>query len=408
MEQGSLSFMVSALESEYGVQISKQALDERFHEKCVSYVKAVLNELLQELFEGLYSRMLLPDFEGILIKDSTKFMVPSTLSNNYKSCGGDARSRSQACMSVQYEYDLKSGKITDLSITSGNRNDRKDAGETASRIEKGNLIIRDLGYYFTFVFEECIKQGAYFLSRLDSSTHVFDSSGQQISLKQIYHSMQKSGTTEKELDVLLGSKTRVPARLYLQLVPEEVYAKRIRDKTAKSSGQGRGQLTEETKIRSRFNLFITNAEKKQLPASMFTVLYRLRWQIELQFKIWKSVFKIERLQKMKEARYLVMLYIKLILIVVSLQITYSMQQSLFLRQSEGDKNKIISLNKVLKTLNAMSDKIMLLFRGSGRQAANTAEYICNKLTKHHWLEKKKGKLCLAEILELLYIDISQN
>jgi transposase len=69
----------------------------------------------------------------------------------------------------------------------------------------------------------------------------------------------------------------------LQLVPEEVYEKRIREKTKKSKGQGRGQLTEETKIRCRFNLFITNAEESKLPANQIYPLYRLRWQIELQF-----------------------------------------------------------------------------------------------------------------------------
>jgi hypothetical protein len=38
-ENSSLSFMVSFLKSEFGVKITKQSLDERFGESCVSYSK---------------------------------------------------------------------------------------------------------------------------------------------------------------------------------------------------------------------------------------------------------------------------------------------------------------------------------------------------------------------------------
>jgi hypothetical protein len=107
MEQGSLSYMVSFLDSEYGISIGKQALNERFNENCVAYMKAVLSEVLREHFAPLYSNKLLPGFTRIRIKDSTKFMAPSNLEAHYKSCGGDAHG-SKSGISIQYEYDLKS------------------------------------------------------------------------------------------------------------------------------------------------------------------------------------------------------------------------------------------------------------------------------------------------------------
>jgi len=48
-------------------------------------------------------------------------LVPPSLESKYKACGGDIHSRSKAGISIQYEYDLKSGGITDLTITSGDR-----------------------------------------------------------------------------------------------------------------------------------------------------------------------------------------------------------------------------------------------------------------------------------------------
>jgi transposase len=187
--------------------------------------------------------------------------------------------------------------------------------------------------------------------------------------------------------------------MLLQIVPEEVYKKRIRDKTKKSKGQGRGQLTEETKIRSRFTVFITNAEESQLSAEQAFLLYRLRWQIELHFKAWKSVFKIDVFHKMKKHRYFTLLYIKLLLIIINLQITCCLQQSFV--QPEPNKIKILSLNKSLKTLETLFDAIFGMLRGTYRKAMEIAQYIRNRLLKNHWLESKKNKLCFPEILELI-------
>jgi len=398
-EQGSLSYMVSLLQSNFGVTIDKQSLDERFNEKCVSFVQSVLKEVLREQFANLYSEKLLPDFSRIRIKDSTKFMVPSNLEGHYKSCGGDVHSRSKASISVQYEYDLKSGEITDLTITSGDRNDRTDAGETTDNIEKDDLILRDLGYFSTPVFENCMEKGAFFLSRLDCSTNVYDALGNLISFKDIYKLMRENGIIEKEMSVYVGSQTRLPVRLILQLVPDEVYEQRIREKTKKSKGQGRGQLKEETKIRCRFTLFITNAEESRLPLKLTFPLYRLRWQIELQFKSWKSVFKIGSLQKMKEHRYITLLHMKLLLIIINLQITNSLQQSFV--QPEKDKIKVLSRDKALKTLKTLFNEIFSMIRGTNYKAKKIAQYIQDRLGENHWLESKKEKLCLPEILQLI-------
>ena len=405
-ESGSLSYMVSLLKSEFGIVVKKQSLNERFNEKCVVFVKAVLCEILGEQFTKLYSGKLLQGFSRIRIKDSTKFMVPSTLEANYKGCGGDVHSRSKAGISIQYEYDLQSGAVIDLNITSGDRNDRKDSGETAENMEKDDLIIRDLGYFSTPVLKRCMEKEAFFLSRLDSTANAYDEAGNLISFREIYKSMQKSGMIDKEMTVYVGRDTKLPVRLILQVVPDEVYEKRVRDKTRKSKGQGRGQLMEETRVRCRFNLFITNAEDFRLPANMVFPLYRLRWQIELQFKIWKSVFRIGySLQKMKEERYITLLCIKLLLIVINLQITYSVQQAFV--QPEKNKIKIISLNKALKTLKTLFEKIFQILRSTYRKAEETAQYIRNRLMENHWLESKKKKLCFPEILEL-FICISEK
>jgi hypothetical protein len=401
-EEESLSYMVSVLESDFGVTIKKQSLNERFNEKSETYVKAVLCELLSEQFISLYSDEFLPDFSRIRIKDSTKFIVPMHLKMENKSCGKEANGCSKISISIQYEYDLKSGQVTDLTIYSVDRNDRADASETAGNMSKDDLIIRDLGYFSTPVFKKCMEQEAFFLSRLESTTNIYDESDNLICFKELYNSMQSSGIIEKEMPVYVGKSTKISARLILRLVPQEVYEQRIREKTLKSKKQGRGQLTQETKNRSWFNLFITNAKESQLSAKQIFFLYRFRWQIELQFKIWKSIFKIDHFKPVKGHRFFTTLYMKLLLVIINLQITYSLQQSFV--QTDKHKIKILSLNKSLKTLKTLFDKIFRMFRQTYNKAKEIAQYIQNRLYQNHWLESKKKKLCFPEILQLIICE----
>ena len=71
-------------------------------------------------------------------------------------------------------------------MTTAVRTDQKDAGETASNVEKGDLIIRDLGYFSTPVLKSFIESGAFFLSKLNSGTNVYDAENDLVSFKNIY------------------------------------------------------------------------------------------------------------------------------------------------------------------------------------------------------------------------------
>jgi len=102
---------------------------------------------------------------------------------------------------------------------------------------------------------------------------------------------------------------------------------------------------------------------------------------------------------------LTLLYVKLILIIINFQITYSLQQSFV--QPKADKIRLLSLNKSLKTLKTLFDEIFTMLRGTARKAKEMAQYIRNRLLENHWLESKKKKLCLPEILAL-FICLSKK
>ena len=235
-------------------------------------------------------------FNRVTIKDGTRFDLPEEYKNYLAGSGGSA-SEAGACL--QFEYDLKSGHIIDLDLTPANRPDVKDAVEVLDTIKKDDLVIRDLGYYAFSSLANISDKGAFFISRLGAKTNVYEiknSKLQKLDFKSLYYWMKQNNLSRVCKDVLIGLDAKIPVRLVIELMPESVYEKRMR-KIYKLHQKKGYQTSEEYKFMSRFNLFITNVPLAVLPDEVISGLYRIRWQIELIYKIWKSVIGIHYTRK---------------------------------------------------------------------------------------------------------------
>ena len=330
-ETCSLSQASTRVQDRINVSISKQGIDNRFNAAAVEFTKSIFKDCLENEFHKVIVSDFFTAFNRVLVKDATRFIVPDRLKNSFKGTG------SQAGVSIQYEYDIKNGRTTDLTITEAKRCDLVDAKETVSRALPGDLIIRDLGYFVLSLFWEFKKMNAFFLSRLNSKCHVFKEHNQTaISFKELYDQLIQKEITLIEFNVTVGIQERLPVRLIVQLVPDEVYEHRIRkiEKQNKKTGY---KTSDDYRARCRFNLFITNVEENYLPKEAVYKAYKIRWQIELMFKHWKSTCKIHNLQPMKYERYVCLLYAKLILIIINLQLIRNFQGYYFQTQ-----NKLLS------------------------------------------------------------------
>jgi hypothetical protein len=151
-------------------------------------------------------------------------------------------------------------------------------------VERGSLTIADLGYFCVDVFLAIADKSAYFLSRFFHLTALLDESGKRIELVTL---LRKQTGDSADLSVRLGIRQALPCRLILLRNPQEVAEKRRR--TAREHAKKRGAtLSQSYLFLLSWTLFVTNA-----PASMISVkhiydFYRIRWQIELIFKLWKS------------------------------------------------------------------------------------------------------------------------
>lgn len=381
----SLNDLTITLSKNHGVDISKQGLDDRFNAYAVQFLTAALEHLLrQQLAERVPFRNCL-EFNRILIKDSVCFQIDESLGQYYPGSGG---SGSKANVRIQFEYDLLDGKIVDLSLNAFNDQDAKNSVLTLDVVDSGDLIIRDLAYMHLEALQGIVERVGHFLCRLNTQAKVYqEQDGKMIALDfpAIVNAMRQHNIRQSEEIVFIGKDQELPVRLFIYLLPETVYNERMRkaNQTARSKGR---QVSKEYKARAGLNLFITSAPEELISVETSWQLYTLRWQIELTFKVWKSLCKIDKVKKVKKDRLECYIWSRLLLIILCWRIAWF--TGMLLRRHHG---KNISYFKAFKTLMHDVGTLKKIFiDGTIAVESYLADFL-RLSSKKHLLEKKKGR-----------------
>ena len=379
---------------DHSLEISKQAIDNRFSFSCVDFVKELLKESLASQITTTLCPLELQLFRTVRIKDSTTFGIQDSFSDLFEGYGKGGGPSSKAGLSIQYEFDIKTNKIFDIDLQSAISRDSRDAMAKKDDIHEGDLIVRDLGYYSDEVLEQVIKKRAFLISRLYQTVRVFNDKGKQIDFHEIYRQMMRSNLHSLDMNVTIGVNKR-PVRLIIELLPENIYQKRLKLRKRKNKFKGYN-ISDEFKGRAHFNLFICNIPQTDCSWETISKLYRIRWQIELVFKIWKSILHIDRTCKMSKERFLTSLYVKLLWIFINWKIISDCRNYYYLTQC-----KLISLTKCFQTINENCQKL--------RRALSNIVYleeflleIIQKLQKGYWIEKRNNRQNIEEIIGLIF------
>jgi hypothetical protein len=392
----SLNQLSVGAQTQCNVDISKQGLDLRMNSRAVEFIKSLLQKQLTSQVANVLDLGLMKHFNRVRIKDSTKFEIHNQLKDYLPGFGGLA-SEASACL--QLEFDLKSGMVIDLELTPGNRPDSKDALEKSNDIQKNDLIIRDLGYFALDVLTDIQKAEAYFISKLNYKTTVFElieGSMSIIDFGKLYQNMKQNGITKMEKQVFIGKDAKLPVRLIIELMPDQVYEQRVRKVKAYNQKKG-NQTSVEYTDRARFNLFVTNIEAQIVTLQTIPLFYKVRWQIELIFKVWKSTFGIQATRKMKLERFLCLLYSKLLLIMVNWEIIMVYRNGIY-----ANYGRWLSVDKCFKTLKNNVDKFRAILKNPFYEVTDLISWIEITLGSKHWLEKRKNKINYEEIINLCH------
>ncbi|MBU1044268.1 MAG: IS4 family transposase [Candidatus Omnitrophica bacterium] len=393
LKKQSLNDMSIELLNNHKIHITKQSIHERFNTYALLFLKVVLEKILSQQFIDQDKTMGFPNVNRILIKDSTEFQIDESLSNAYPGSGGGG---SKAAVRIQYEYDILNGKINDLSINAFNDQDSRNSIDTIDIVKQGDLIIRDLAYMNLSVLSKISDQKAFYLSRINSSTKIYElvkGAYCELDFVKLTEEMKIKKAAMLERQVYIGSREKLPTRLIIHLMPEDEVAKRLRRAKENNKKKGRGNLGKDFKARAGLNLFISNTKAEDIPIEKVWPMYTLRRQIELMFKIWKSLVNIDKIKKVKQKRLEIYLFAKLILIVLSWKIIWRVSSWVYILD-----NKALSFYKSYKTMMKRIDELRNIFIKDTEKITIFIIKFYEVSKDYHLLEKRKHKLRSVEVL----------
>lgn len=307
----SLNLMCGTLKG-FSISICEQSLNERFTDSAVAFIKRLFEQMLQIELSKCVPMDFLPKFTGVFIQDSTVINLPDAMSPMFKGSGG---SSGKSSVKVDFVMDAQ-GTACHMDIRGGTSSDNAQGVKNA---QKGALYIRDLGYFNIPFFRLIIEAGAYFLSRLKSKSIIYgDSKGKTVI--DIFELTQKMKADETLcLPVFIGSRKFVPVFLVVQKLPPQVIALKIA-RAKKDHHRRMTQMTKEHIAWCGFNSYVTNIPPSWFDALTIIQIYGIRWQIEIIFKVWKSIFKIGDVGKINGNRVLCMLYGRLTWILLQMKV----------------------------------------------------------------------------------------
>lgn len=374
-----------------GKKICKQALDKRFNERSVSFIQSLFEQYLSDQLSPLKIPSTYGNhFSAIRIMDSTEFKLPECLAEDFPGFDGDG---TKSCTQIQFEYDIFSGKINDLSISDARTPDFSYSASRLHSIQATELIIRDLGYSRIDSFREIESQGAYYISRLHPGIHLYESSRKgliPLSYKTILKRLRRSGSKYLDIAVYLGEKSKMPVRLTANLLPAEAVEKRLSKKIYRKNHDN-----EKYKFMSQMNVFITNVPKKILSATQVYNLYKVRWQIELVFKTWKSVLKLNKVRKMKAHRFKCYLIGKLLWILMSWDVCSAFNEKV--RQATG---YFLSVYKSFSIIKHQAHALEEVIASQKKSLYHWLSDLYNLLVEYGVKKNRKGRIDLIKLLNL--------
>jgi hypothetical protein len=296
-----------------GVHVTEEAIDHRFTDELVLFLEGILQQAVTQTLAGKAAcTPLLKKFSDVRIGDSTTLTLPDEFADRFPSCGG-SENASLAAMKIQVLWSLLTGRLLGWQTTSGRASDAKS--EIAEVLPPaGSLSVFDLGYFSVERFRRVGEADAYWISRLQHGTKVFDAGGKSLDLTAFLREHGGSGLVD--LPILLGEKERLSCRLIAVRVPEEVASRRRQRIHEKARKHGKEPSQEYLELQG-WTIFVTNCGEDLLTWKEVTVLYRARWQIELLFKLWKSHNHVAELEAgVSPQRQMAVLYAKLIGVIV--------------------------------------------------------------------------------------------
>ncbi|MDQ2787332.1 MAG: IS4 family transposase [Chloroflexota bacterium] len=293
-----------------GVRITGQGIADRFSPQSADCLAHVLAAAIQQTITATPTDLaVLNRFAGVVVIDGSVIGLPAALAVQFP--GGANQMSSHAALKIGVGVDLLTGRLDGPHLMAARPHDRLLPIQDAP-LAPGVLRLADLGFFDLSVLATLSAQHGYWLTRVQVGTVVLDPTGQRHDLLTLLRQRCKRTL---DLPILLGVRERLPCRLLAERVPKAVAnerRQRLRD-----AARQRGQTVSARKLTlADWTIRVTNVPAERLSVAEAMVVGRVRWQIELLFKLWKRDGKIDEWRSTKPWRILTEVYAKLLAMVI--------------------------------------------------------------------------------------------
>jgi DDE family transposase len=367
-----------------GAPVTSQALDQRFTATAAAFFQELLAHAVRRVVRAHAPAVpLLRRFTGVEVQDSSTITLPAALRPLWPGCGGSTQDDGAAAMRLQVRWNVTTGQLTGPYPQAGRLPDQA-APLQDDALPPGTLRLADLGYFDLDVFARYDRTGVWWLSRLLPKTSVYAVSGQPVDLVRW---LARQGQTTLDVPIHLGAKHRLPCRLLAVRVPRAVVRQR-RARIRQDARRRSVPVSAEKLALAGWTLLVTNVPPALLTLTEAQVLMRLRWQIELLFKLWKEQGQVDASRSHKPWRMLCEVYAKLLGLVV---------QHWIVLLSQGPRLDR-SLRKAARKVRRHALHLASVL-GSVRQVARVVRLIQQGLSKCSRITKSRKKPRTFQILE---------
>jgi hypothetical protein len=348
----SLAQLCGVLDSNQKVSLTTEGLNQRFNEAGVRLLKKVFHDLMSKQFLLHH----IPnfhdiDFYRIRILDSTGFELPSQYLKNYEGYH-------KSGVKVQLEYELLKGEFLHIKVQNGRDSDAAFGPTLINTVQANDLLIRDLGYFSLDELAKIHDRDAFYITRLKPKLLLYIRENwkyTRLDLEEIMEDMEIGEVREIEHIYVSRDKRHIPRLILCKLTDEQTEERlKRRNKQEKKKGV---KYSHHTKKLTRLNIFVSNIPYQCVPKEEIQTFYSLRWQIEILFKTWKSLFKIHEVKKMKMERFECHLYGTLISLLVTSTLAFQIRESLY-RKKKKEISEFRAISIVLEYIPKLQEALL--------------------------------------------------
>lgn len=369
-----------------GVSVSVQGFDRRLDD-AADFFRSVLRQALQQAIDPAPRALpLLDRFAGVYLDDCSTVSLPAQLAEQFQGCRG--------CLSgakLLLRWEVRSARLEALQLHPARAADTELA-ELLPGLANGSLRIFDLGFFKIAALRRCQQAGAFFLCKLKQPA-ALRIEGRRVESLARWLGAQSGRRVDCDARVGGGSRGRVDCRLVAWRLSEEQAAKR-REKALRDGAEKGHRVSEEALALCSWLVMLTNVPRGVLSGAQVSEVYRVRWQIELIFKSWKSDLEVDEWRSDKPGRVLAEVYGKLLVALVQSWLTLQVW-------AEGPAK---SLRRLLKGMAAVLGKALWRLARAGAAALVEEMELARpgllRLGRLHRRRKRPGTFQRLEALAL--------